>query len=226
MDLDASSFLEAVAGYVQNPTTSAPVKSADRPTKIGTIDAAYASGLAKVTFDGESTMDAKPYAYLHSYYPVAGDRVLLEPVGTSYVIVGKIDTALPAQGNLDASWAAFTPTFTGLTLGNGVVSVRAKRIGKTVFVMGTLTMGSTTTYSGQFFMTIPFVAGGVWTSALPIGNAYLTDASAGTITPATVGPWTATTVAFRTATAVVTNLVPFTWAVSDVIGFSYSYETP
>lgn len=90
MDLTARQFLDAVTGYVETPTTEAPVKSTERPTKIGTVDPAYTTGRAKVTFDGESTMSTKTYSYLSPYTPVASHRVLLLPVGTTYVILGRI----------------------------------------------------------------------------------------------------------------------------------------
>lgn len=90
MDLTPRQFLDAVTTFVETPTTEAPVKSQERPNKIGTIDPAYVSGRAKVTFDGESTMSTKTYSYLSPYTPVAGHRVVLLPVGTSYVILGRL----------------------------------------------------------------------------------------------------------------------------------------
>jgi hypothetical protein len=56
----------------------------------GVIDAAYASGDPNVYVNGAATLSG-PYPHLASYTPVAGDQVLLAPVGaiTSYVILGK-----------------------------------------------------------------------------------------------------------------------------------------
>jgi hypothetical protein len=89
--MEARAFLESVAGYTRDSTADA---SANAPVKIGTIDAAYVSGSGnpKVKFDGESTTSVKAYPYLNSYFPVATDRVVLLPVGNTYVIVGRLDT--------------------------------------------------------------------------------------------------------------------------------------
>lgn len=79
-------FLETVAGLQRNVSTS----SADRPHLIGVIDPAYTSGNPKVTFEGETTMSGKTYAYISSYYPIPSDRVVLAPLGTNYVIIGSV----------------------------------------------------------------------------------------------------------------------------------------
>lgn len=57
---------------------------------LGTIDAAYVSGRPRVLFDGETVLGGKVYPYLASYTPVASQRVLLAPVGSGYVILGRI----------------------------------------------------------------------------------------------------------------------------------------
>lgn len=83
------SFLRTVAGYTRAQTDG----SADRACRIAVIDPAYSSGNPKVTFEGESTMSTKGYPFLDSYTPTATDRVVLIPVGTTYLIVGAIDDA-------------------------------------------------------------------------------------------------------------------------------------
>lgn len=59
-------------------------------TRLAVVNPAHAGGRPRVTFDGETTLSTKTYAYLSSYTPTANDRVLLVPSGTSYVIVGKV----------------------------------------------------------------------------------------------------------------------------------------
>lgn len=58
--------------------------------KIATIPADYTSGLPTVIIDSEAEAGEKPYPYLNSYTPTAGDRVLIALVGHSGVIIGKI----------------------------------------------------------------------------------------------------------------------------------------
>lgn len=87
MAIDAISVLEAFAGYAK---ARGGTDAASRPPLLGTIDPDYTSGSPRVTFDGESTMSTKLYPYLESYQPRPGDRVLLTPIGASYMIVGAI----------------------------------------------------------------------------------------------------------------------------------------
>jgi hypothetical protein len=78
---ETADFLEDIRDYVEE----------DAPRHaIGTIDAAYTSGRPRVLFDGETVLGGKTYPYLASYTPVASHRVLLAPVGTGFVILGRI----------------------------------------------------------------------------------------------------------------------------------------
>lgn len=79
-------FLDTISGMTRNTVSS----SADKPHLIAIIDPAYTTGNPKVTFEGETTMSGKQYAYINSYYPIPGDRVVLAPLGTNYVIIGSV----------------------------------------------------------------------------------------------------------------------------------------
>lgn len=86
--LTGRTFLETVIGAAREASAG---ESANRPALLATVDPAYSgSGAPKVTFDGESTLSSKLYAYADSYRPAAGDRVLLVPIGTTYMIVCKV----------------------------------------------------------------------------------------------------------------------------------------
>ena len=56
-----------------------------------------ANGL-KVQIDGEESASTKKYCYLASYVPTQGDRVLIEEVNGSYVILGKLCTQVANSG--------------------------------------------------------------------------------------------------------------------------------
>lgn len=58
--------------------------------KLGKIDNNYSSGRPKIMFDGEDVASLKGYNYISSYTPKAGDRVLLQKVAGTYIILGKI----------------------------------------------------------------------------------------------------------------------------------------
>ena len=48
------------------------------------------SGKIYLTFYGEEEMSQKPYKRLDSYMPSIGDTVVLQKVGSSYLITGKV----------------------------------------------------------------------------------------------------------------------------------------
>lgn len=79
--MDAREFLDAVARTIP---TQGP------PTRLATIDLAYAAGRPKVTFDGESVLSPRTYPYLASYVPAAGHRVLMLRSGSTWVVVGRV----------------------------------------------------------------------------------------------------------------------------------------
>lgn len=81
-------LLQVIARYVRVEVGRST--SAARPARLATVDPAYTSGRPRVTFDGEDAPSGKAYPHLSSYAPAAGDRVLLVPAGTSYVILGKV----------------------------------------------------------------------------------------------------------------------------------------
>lgn len=82
MVMDPLDFLDSVAGHT---AARYPVQT----PLLGTVDPAYTSGNPKITFDGETTLSGKTYLYA-GYTPKAGDRVVLLPVGNSYLIIGAV----------------------------------------------------------------------------------------------------------------------------------------
>lgn len=88
-------FLESVAGYAQHiAKNEAP--SANAPMRLAVIDPAYVATsypgtLPKVTFEGEESLSEKRYLVLaRDYLPGPGDRVVMLPVGHTYIILGAI----------------------------------------------------------------------------------------------------------------------------------------
>lgn len=80
--MDPLAFLESVAGHTQ-------ARYPTRTPRLGTVDPAYTTGDPKITFDGETSLSGKTYPYA-GYTPQAGDRVVLLPVGNSWLIVGAV----------------------------------------------------------------------------------------------------------------------------------------
>lgn len=95
MNMTPLTFLQSVAGYVGAQQRAAT--SASRNIRLGTIDESYSAAtyplvLPKVTFDGETTLSGKRYSVIGPYEPAPGDRVALVPTGTTYAILGAINT--------------------------------------------------------------------------------------------------------------------------------------
>ena len=65
---------------------------------LGTISSVDSIVGLQVTIDGESSASTKKYSYLASYVPAAGDRVIIEEISGSYVIMGKLVTEVAQSG--------------------------------------------------------------------------------------------------------------------------------
>jgi len=118
----ARSFLDSLVGYTADAQGDGAGKS--QQVKLGVVDPAYTSGAARVKFDGETVMGTRTYVALQSV--AANDRVVLLPVGRTYVILGSVGATagsnLPVGTSLDGHWAA-APS--GFLLEDGAVLTRA-----------------------------------------------------------------------------------------------------
>lgn len=65
---------------------------------LGTISAVDSDNGLQLMIDGEDTATTKKYTYMASYVPAANDRVLIEEVGGSYVIMGKVINDVSSSG--------------------------------------------------------------------------------------------------------------------------------
>ncbi len=75
------------------------------------------------------------------------------------------------------AWSSWTPIFTNLTEGNGTKSAKYIQIGKTVFAKYGLTMGNTSSVSGDVTFTLPVTSVALSTSSNldPIGQVTFFD---------------------------------------------------
>ena len=141
---------------------------------------------------------------------------------------GQILTA--AQLNSIGSYTAYTPTWSGLTVGNGTSSFVYAAVNKIVHVFGTFTFGSTSsiTSSGPS-MTLPLTRAAI---DLPImGTGNYADSGVATYLALPLS-FATTTVGFYAANASGTYLsetgisatVPFTWGTNDRIMVNLIYR--
>lgn len=126
--------------------------------------------------------------------------------------------------NISAAWAAYSPTLSNWTLGNGVLTGAFTQIGKTVHYRITYTIGTTDTISGTLIISLPVTSIGR-SSRAPMGTALCVDTSAGTRAMRHAGYNSTGSILFLDdAGALVAAANPFTWASTDVLEISGTYE--
>jgi hypothetical protein len=125
------------------------------------------------------------------------------------------------------AWTAYTPTLTNWTLGNGTLTGSYVQAGKLTFAKVFLTLGTTTTPSGNLVISIPFTKvadDGINTSMG--GTAVLLDTSVPTTN--VLFPVHSATGSVRfisTAGATATATSPWTWATGDKLNAEFWYES-
>jgi hypothetical protein len=65
---------------------------------LGTISAVDNDSGLQLIIDGEDLPTTKKYTYMASYVPAANDRVLIEEISGSYVIMGKVINDVASSG--------------------------------------------------------------------------------------------------------------------------------
>lgn len=130
------------------------------------------------------------------------------------------------------AWSDWTPTLTNLTQGNGTVLARYRQFGKTVHFRFRFTLGSTSAVGTSPRFTLPVApvnsAPNDYTGSIPMGTVVLTDTG-------TTNRWgylqltagsTVDIIGFSTTGTSVglSATVPHTWASTDIIAATGTYE--
>jgi hypothetical protein len=126
-------------------------------------------------------------------------------------------------------WTTWTPTFTNFTLGNGTLTARYQKIGKTVNYYLEVTLGSTSSVTGTIIFTYPITPSSARQAGQ--GNATMGDSGVQGYIGA-IGGWSATQgflVALTTSgsyagEAQTSATVPFTWTTNDFFFLSGTFE--
>jgi hypothetical protein len=121
---------------------------------------------------------------------------------------------------------AYTPTVTGITLGNGTVAGTFKQVDKEVDFEVVFTFGSTSALTAQPTFTLPATAlkanWAVKANILDSSAAVYFDTVAIATSTTVVGAFTASTVAAGNYQTVISTR-PMTWAVGDVLYIAGRY---
>ena len=137
---------------------------------------------------------------------------------------------IPNLGSTDfESWTNFTPSWTGLTTGNGTQIARYKKVGKTVDLYVKFTLGSTSSLSSLVYFALPFNL--AYTSNGDTVTGGVDDASP-TVAYTGVGEFNGNNIIISLVAtngtyaqhSRITSTNPFTWTTSDVFWISVRYE--
>lgn len=128
-----------------------------------------------------------------------------------------------AWKQFDTTTTAFTPTWSGLTIGNGSTSGRYCRLGSMVYLRATFTRGSTSTQSGQLTMTLPVNAASGMVG-FTVGNIRIIDTGTNIFYGCCniLNTSTLEFITYRSDTQYVTQSLvvagePMTWATNDIL---------
>lgn len=179
--------------------------------------------------DGTVDIDSIRARRLDTYTnPAVGDQIIVTQSGQgNWIALGRTSTSL------DPAWQAYTVAWTAGTtnpsLGNGVMTGRYARIGRTCHVAIRLVPGSTTNFgSGTYLFSVPFTAADDTVEYL--GTARLTAGST-YIGQCVLGPGnSAMNVTFPSSTtstlgANMTQVGPATFASGHILRITLTYQT-
>lgn len=130
------------------------------------------------------------------------------------------DNLIEVGPNTGSGWTSYTPTTTGITLGNGTITAAWSAVGKTINFRIYLVFGTTTAFPGPPTFSVPVAekAGLVQAASCTLLDvsalAYFyatTRIGSGVFTPHSSG-------------GLVGATLPFTWASTDQMALGGSYE--
>jgi len=143
-----------------------------------------------------------------------------------------VQTKLGTGAGTIGEWTAYTPTFTNLTVGNGIVDFKYIKLNEIVFVQGRFTLGSTSAVSSNPYFTLPVTRHTSNTEI--IGTAVLGDSGTGIYMAMPLGTSTADrcylyradhTVGSTVIEGAISASSPMTWTTNDFITVNLSYRT-
>ena len=181
------------------------------------------SGAAAVYSVGDKIRWKQGGAYKYAYIITVADTLLTVAGGSAYTVAdaaitdnyySHIETAVGFPGKF-----VYTPSTTGLTVGNGVLSAYFSIHGKICFCSYKFVFGSFgSAFTSEFTVSFPFTAGYVISA-----SSYFTNVNEGYWAALTTTESTAVFVyamnaaaTYATAT-VMSNTIPYTWEVNDQI---------
>ena len=218
--IQASSTTHSGAVQLTDSTSSTSTTTAATPNSVKSAYDLANGAVSKSIVDAKGDLIAA----------TAADTVSRLAVGTN----GQVLTADSAEAT-GMKWAtaasgaftfaAYTPTYTNLTVGNGTVTARYGQSGKFVFVDYKLVFGSTTSLTSAITFSLPVTA----LATVDQGSAYILDAATAEFISQVRLESTTTVkvIATQNASNIATQInstFPMTWTTNDEIRFTLVYE--
>ena len=133
-------------------------------------------------------------------------------------------------GQPGGAWTAWSPTWSGVTVGNGTVVARYSQTGKTVSCYVSFQLGNTSSISGAIGFSLPVTARAVTSTPLT-GNSYIEDNSTAAYTgffrqdsTSLCGLYAANVAGTYLNLNAATATVPFSWGNTDFFTGFFRYE--
>jgi hypothetical protein len=119
------------------------------------------------------------------------------------------------------TWTSYTPTYNNFTLGNGTQTMKYLQIDKIVFVIGKITLGSTSSVTGNIQISVP-VAEGMEDYITSFDCSYYDNSAAtqyggsGRVVSGFISLQCLNASATYATDVEISATVPMTWAVNDI----------
>ncbi len=133
-------------------------------------------------------------------------------------------------------WQSWTPSYLGLTIGNGIVTAAYTKVGRTIYGRLKLERGTTTSFTGGALFSVPEAMHSDYLAHVHhVGVAYIEDyvvtGHSGVVSTEASNPHylyvrggESTLTAFVQNTSL-SNSVPFAWAAGDYFDCHFVYES-
>lgn len=197
------------------------------PNDGDTVDAAdYNTPITTIVNEINGNLDN---ANIDSAAAIAGTKLADSAITTAKINDAAVTPAKLASGTgSDWAWQDWTPTYSNITIGTGTVTAKYIQIGKTVHARVTI-VGGTTSFSTSAAISFPVTPLAIYgTVQIPIGQVIAQDNNGATYFGPVASDGSGTT-NFRLnfhadGQSGMSNAFPYTWASTDRLGITITYE--
>ena len=137
-------------------------------------------------------------------------------------VAGQVLTAAELNA-MGGAWPSYTPTWTGITTGNGVNSGAAVQFGRTTVWRASFVFGTTSAVTGAITVSLPFSRATL--AEVGLFSVRLVDSGTAEILGQLTATGAGTTFNVQVPNGVaLSSTVPFTWTSTDAIHIVGCYE--